>query len=266
MKIQTAGIFARKSVSTSVVSSLAVRFRNAGVEFFEDLRTVGELSKELDLVIALGGDGTVIRALKFWPGVPVLAVNFGHVGFLSQCDGCDLLNAADRVLDGKCEIEERLALDVTYKDQSFRCINEVVVRGGTRMIVVDVSIDGKLVQSPRGDGVIVGTPTGSTAYLLSTGGPLVTPKVDCILIQPLNEHNLSSRTVIVPGDVPIELKTWKDHRLMGKEEIGMSIDGQERLPLRGGESIQIRRSAQPVRLVTLEGDCFFKNLRQRLHW
>ncbi len=266
MQIHSAGLFARKSVPPDVLQAVADRFAKANIRFFDDLRSMESPPAELDWVIALGGDGTVLRALRLWPGVPLLAVNFGHVGFLSQCDSDELLMALDRLLEGRFEIEERLALEVAMRDRQWRCINELVIRGGTRMIEVDVSIDHRLVQSPRGDGVIVGTPTGATAYLLSAGGPLVTPKVDCILVQPLNEHSLSSRTVIVPGDAEIELRVWRDHHQMGRDELGASVDGQPRVWLHSGETLQLCRSKTPVRLITLDGDSFFRNLRKRLRW
>ncbi len=263
LSLSHVAIYTRTQIPEKIIDSMIRLFQRSGIECH--LAQDGDGS--FDLVIALGGDGTVLHALKTWPEAPVLAVNFGHVGFLSQCDEDALNHILVRLLADDYSIEERLALDVTLKHETWRCINEVVIRSPKgRMISVDLAVDGQVVRTPRGDGIIVGTPTGSTAYLMSTGAPLCTPKVDCLILQPLNEHSLSSRTLIVPGSCEITLTPWRDHHQKGSEVFSLGIDGETHHQHRAGDAITIRRSLQPARLVVFESDYFFTNLRKRLNW
>lgn len=252
------GLFTRDTTQDYRLDSMRKLFRRAGIELFTD----STADVDLDLVIALGGDGTVLRALAAHPGVPVLAVNFGHVGFLTQCDREGLDKVLVRLLADDYQIEERLTLEVRCGDRRWRCINEVVVKGAVHMIEVGMRVNGRHIHTPRGDGVIIGTPTGSTAYLLSTGAPIVTPDVDCIIMQPLNEYSFSSRSVIVPGSATISLTVAS-----GREgDIGLAVDGGERILLSVGDVVEMQRSPKPARLVYFEADYFFHNLRKRLSW
>ena len=132
----------------------------------------------------------------------------------------------------------------------------------TKMIEVHIDIDGRRVHSPRGDGLIVGTPTGSTAYLLSTGAPLVVPSVDCIILKPLNEYSISSRSIILPGTSAVHLTVAAGR----EEDIGLVVDGGDRVPVAPGDTLTVARSDIPARLVCFEEDYFFRNLRGRLRW
>ncbi len=265
IQLSHVAIFTRTQIPEKTIDSMVRLFQRSGSEC--KVAKESDLNEKFDLVIALGGDGTVLHALKTWPQVPILAVNFGHIGFLSQCDEDALNHILVRFLADDYSIEERLALDVTLRGETWRCINEVVLRSPKgRMITVDLGVDGKVVRTPRGDGFIVGTPTGSTAYLMSTGAPLCTPKVDCLILQPLNEHSLTSRTMIVPGSSEITLTPWRDHHQKGSEVFSLSIDGEARLQPKAGDNITIKRSQVPAKLVVFESDYFFTNLRKRLNW
>jgi NAD+ kinase len=239
---------------------IAERFGDSEVLLFGEGELVPDV--ELDLVLALGGDGTVLRALVAFPGVPVLAINYGNVGFLTQADKGSLEEALDLLESGSYFVEERVTLQIEHDGGLFRSINELVVKGANRMIVVDVALNDRLVHSPRGDGIIVGTPTGSTAYLLSTGAPLVVPDADCMIIKPLNEYRFSSRTIVVSGDTRLQLTVRKER----ENSIGMCIDGGELIPLEDGAVIDVCRSPIPARLVCFEPDYFFRNLKERLSW
>lgn len=267
IELRRIGLFTRDTSQDYRLDSMRKLFHRAGIELVVQPH---EQESDLDLVIALGGDGTVLRALAAHPGTPVLAVNFGNVGFLTQCDRERLDNVLVRLLADDYQIEERLTLEVrlhnrdgrAHADRRWRCINEVVVKGAVHMIEVGIHINGRPVHTPRGDGVIIGTPTGSTAYLLSTGAPVVTPDVDCIIVQPLNEYSFTSRSVIVPGSATVGLVVEKGH----PDDIGLTIDGGDRVMLSPGDIVEMQRSPKPARLIYFEADYFFRNLRERLRW
>jgi len=254
------GVFSRDIEQDYGVAQLEKLFRRANIDFVAD--TEGSSPGALDMVLAMGGDGTVLRAMKAHPGTPVLAINYGNVGFLTQGDREHMDKVLVRLLSDDFKVEERLTLSVSHRGETYRCINEVVLKASTRMIKVEVLVNGRTIHTPRADGVIVGTPTGSTAYLLSTGAPIVVPDVDCIMLAPLNEYRFSSRTIIVPGCTKLELKLDPDR----EKDVGLSIDGGERLEVEKDEVIAIERSEIPARLVYFEGDYFFRNLRERLGW
>ena len=260
LELKRIGIFARDEDQDYRVAAMTKLFSRAGIELAPNARE--EEPGSLDLVIAMGGDGTVLRALVAHPDTPVLAVNFGTVGFLTQTDREHLDKVLVRLLSDDYFIEERLAIQVEHGDQTFRAINEVVLKGINHMVEVGISVNGRLVHTSRGDGLIVGTPTGSTAYLLSTGAPLVVPDVDCIIVNPLNEYSMSSRTVIMSGSAEIEVSV----RQARVNDLGMVVDGGPRMPVNVGDVIRVTRSAVPARLVCLDTDYFFRNLRERLRW
>ena len=234
-----------------------------GIELVE-----GAGFERVDLVLALGGDGTVLRAVSAYPRAPTLAVNFGRVGFLTQCDREDLEKVVSRVLNQDYFVEERFAMEVIHHgvDSSslgtWRCINEVVFKGIIHMNELTLSIDSHYIHTARGDGLIVGTPTGSTAYLMSTGAPLVTPGVSCIIANPLNEYRFSSRAIILPGEA--ELNVRVEH--CRPQDLMMIIDGDYPLMIQEGDEVTIRRADVPTLLVAFEPQYFFRNLKERLNW
>ena len=236
---------------------IRARLSAVGAELVE-----GPGQEGVDMVIALGGDGTVLRALVSYPQAPTLAVNFGRVGFLTQCDRDGLEAVLGRVVRGEYFVEERLALEVRHGAQRTRCINEVVWKGIAHISEVSLWVDGYHVHTSRGDGLIVGTPTGTTAYLMSTGAPIVTPGVSCLIANPLNEYNLSSRPLIFPGDASLEVRVEECR----PNDLFLVIDGGDRRPLLVGERVEIARAADPTLLVAFEPSYFFRNLRERLRW
>ena len=261
LELRRIGLFTGDTQLDTRLDYMRKLFVRAHIELIT-LRT-DAASEPIDLVIALGGDGTVLRALNAWPGTPVLAVNFGHIGFLTASDREELDKVLVRLLSDDYFIEERLTLSVRHRDRSFRCVNEVVVKGASHMIPVAISINGQLVHAFRGDGIIVGTPTGSTGYLLSTGAPVVTPDVDCIVINPLNEYSFSSRPIVVPGAAQIRLKIEKRSR---ENDIMLVADGADRVGVDPGDVVEVVASDEPARLVFFEKDYFFRNLKGRLRW
>ncbi len=216
-----------------------------------------------DLLLAMGGDGTVLRALSNFPDVPVLGVNFGSLGFLTAGEQRDIERLVDQLFAGQFFMEKRLVLRTTYKENSYLAINELVVKATTKMIAVDVFVDDHFVHTFRGDGVIVGTPTGSTSYLMSTGSSIVMPTVDCFILNGINEHRFSSRSLIIDGASTVRLRINPASR---DPEMFLAHDGRDKIDLEPEDEVQVRRADRPVRLVFFESDYFFRNLKSRLRW
>ncbi len=217
----------------------------------------------LDLIIAMGGDGTVLQALDLQPDCPVLAINYGTVGFLTAGDRNELEQLVERLIRDDYIISERIQLRCEYEGGTTNVINEVVLRSLWRMVDVDVFVNDAKIRTIRGDGVIVGTPTGSTGYLLSTGAPIVMPDVNCFVLDGINEYNFSSRALILPPDTHIRL-----HLVSGspEQEVYMYIDGNKVKSVGPGEEIHLSRSERTARLIFFDENYFFHNLSSRLSW
>ena len=220
-------------------------------------------AEKLDLIVAMGGDGTVLRALDEYPGLPVLAINYGTVGFLTAGDRTELEKILTQVLAGDYVRSERLILRCDYLGKTAHAVNEVLVRSSLRMIQVDVFVNDTKIRTIRGDGVIVGTPTGSTGYLLSTGAPLVMPDVNCFIVDGINEYNFSSRALILSPDSRIRLHMA---RIDEGQEAKLIVDGQSLGELHTGVEIRLSRSERRAQLIFLDRNYFFHNLASRLRW
>ena len=236
-------------------------FRKAGARVH--LLNDGLPEEKLDLVIAMGGDGTVLQALDLLPDCPVLAVNFGTVGFLTAGDRDDLEKILGRLLAGDYLVSERLVLECRYNGQVRQAVNEVIVRATGHMIQVDVFVNEARIRTIRGDGVVVGTPTGSTGYLLSTGAPLVMPDVNCFVLDGVNEYNFSSRALIVSPDSAIRLAVRSLHT---DEKAVVVIDGKQVGQLDETGELAVRRSPKRAQMIFFDKNYFFHNLTSRLSW
>ena len=224
----------------------------------------------LDLLVTLGGDGTLLRGARFLDGraVPILGVNLGRLGFLTECGLDDFERALRRVAAGEFQAEKRLVLDVVFTDRDgverrFRALNDAVLhtRGKARALRLDVEVDGHAVGRYEADGVIVATPTGSTAYSLSAGGPIVVPTSDSIVVTPVAPHTLGMRPLVVDSSVVVRVRAQDD----GSEH-WVTVDGQVEASLGSGRTLEIRASAASVRLVRLGGASFYGRLRAKLGW
>ena len=227
------------------------------------LKKGGDANSRLDLVIAVGGDGTVLSALVSHPEVPLLAINAGTVGFLTAGDLEDLDSILERVIAGRHFISKRSILKCTHPHGTSYIVNEMVVRGATRLITVELSIDQQPIRKIRGDGVIVGTATGSTAYLLAAGSPIVMPEVRCMIVSGLNEYDFRARHLVVTHDSEIRLRVSSQTR---EKDLYLSTDGKNKIPLKVNDEIMVRESKRQARLVFLEPNYFFHNLASRLSW
>lgn len=231
---------------------------------------VARAVEQADAFVVLGGDGTMLHAshLIGTSGKPMLGVNLGKLGFLTGVDVSHLDTALDAMIAGACVVSERAVIDCTVWRGSrqlgaSRALNDVVVAWGqsSRIISFDVTIDGKPMTSYRCDGIIVATPTGSTAHSLSAGGPIVHPETPALLINVISPHTLTARPVLIPEQRVIGITVAES----GKELLG-SVDGQEQYKLTQGDRLDIRTSPVRVRFLHLPAYNYFDVLRQKLNW
>lgn len=229
----------------------------------------GERWSACDMLIVLGGDGTLIRtAQSVAPlGVPVLGVNTGHLGFLTELENTELFDHLEAILAGEFHLEERLMLSVTLERNGAQvmqltALNDAVISKGPRARLVQLGVEvGKtMVARYPADGVIVATPTGSTAYSLSAGGPIVGPTVDVLLVTPICPHTIASaRTIVVSGGEEVTVTV-----LESPGEVGLSADGSEPVTLYPGDRVRVGRAPFSARLVRRRSYRFYDVLRQKL--
>ncbi len=232
--------------------------------------TNGELAEDLDLLVVLGGDGTMLAAARLIGArqIPVLGINFGWLGYLTEFTLEELHLALEGVFDGSLSIDQRMMLDVKLlRDGEYvadnRALNDAVVNKGAfaRMIEMECYIDDKFVNGFRADGMIIATPTGSTAYSLSAGGPIVHPRMSAIILTPICPHMLSNRPVVVPGESVVELVFKRI-----SEGLMLTIDGQIGHNVQIDDRIVIDRSLTTFDLMRPPNRNYFEVLRTKLKW
>jgi NAD+ kinase len=227
------------------------------------------ISRPLNFVVVLGGDGTLLSAARSMAkaGIPVLGVNLGSLGFLTEVPLEELYPTLQGIEDGRCNVETRSMVhcEVLRKDSlvaSYDALNDIVVGKGTisRLNHCDVYIDGAFVSVYKADSLIVSTPTGSTAYSLAAGGPILMPSVDAFVVTPVAAHSLTHRPLVVPDTSKIEIVVNTGH-----DEAYLSIDGQIGMPMYDGDRVVCRKSEHQVKLLRIQGT-FFDVLRAKLKW
>ena len=232
-------------------------------------RSKEAMAREADLVVVLGGDGTLLSIAR-WTGsrVPILGVNMGELGFLTEVTEGEAMPMLSRVLAGDFELDRRMTLEGELVRRGrrltrFRALNDVVLSNGARARIVafGVSVDDLPLASYRADGLIVATPTGSTAYSLSAGGPIVAPTVQILLLCPISPHTLSNRPVVLGPDAVVRMVIAAGH-----EDAVLTIDGQGGLPMRGGDAVVVRRGRSSVSLVRSPDRTYYEVLRSKLGW
>lgn len=226
----------------------------------------------LDLLVTLGGDGTLLRGARLVSGMStrLLGVNLGHLGFLTSIPPEDLRSALDAVLRGDYWLDERGTLEAFVDGEEgsgFTALNDVVVHlsGMARLVRLALYVGEGAAREHIGsysaDGLILATPTGSTAYSLSAGGPIVAPGMECILATPISPHSLTIRPLVVPASSVVSVELLPPHR-----SAILTVDGQQSAEVPTGRSVVVRRGPAPVRLVRFAGQSFFATLREKLHW
>jgi NAD+ kinase len=230
-----------------------------------------ELAAAIDVAVVLGGDGTMLRAASLVAdqGIPILGVNLGRLGFLTAFDPADAQGAILAALDGQLEVEERARLRVTHRPRSGPAeervaLNDTVIHQGglARLIDLEARLDGKLIASYRADGLIVCTPTGSTAYNLAAGGPILAPDQAAMVLTPICAHSLTARPLVVPqsGTVSVAMSGVDESRTAV-----VTVDGQWARSFASGDRIEITATAAPLRVFMSSKD-YFDILREKLHW
>jgi NAD+ kinase len=282
--IKTIGIISRprRSNLATVVPPLLKWLEARNIRAIYDTETAGSLEKsasgrtraqvaeEAQVILVLGGDGTLLSAAKEAAprGIPVLPINMGSLGFLTSFTVDEMYPALEEMLAGRQSISERVMLQVERiadgkSATKQRVLNEAVVNKGAlaRMIEIELFIDAAYVCRYRADGLIVATPTGSTAYSVSAGGPIVHPSVGAFLVTPICPHTLSDRPIVVQDTCVVELKLTA-----AAESVFLTLDGQTGIPMHAQDQVRITRAPERLKLIQPPQKTYFELLRNKLKW
>lgn len=234
-----------------------------------------EHEEHIDLLIVIGGDGTILRAVRELRDfrIPILSVNRGAVGFLAETNIEDAEKLLPPLLQGKGILEERSLLRIEARRKkkvlfSGSVLNEAVISQGSiaRLMDLQTSINGEQLTTFRADGLILATPTGSTAYSLSAGGPIVHPKISATILTPINSYSFSQKPVVIPGDLMVEVELLSKKNKFGDTEVILTLDGQTYVALERGDVVTAQIAPQTVKFVRRNQDTFFGTLRTKLKW
>ena len=288
--IRRVGVIAKRGLTAAVphLERVIEWLVNKGVEpvletdtagLIDGTRRVASASREalplaVDLLVVLGGDGTLLsvadRIGDAGCDTPILGVNFGRLGFLTEVTLPELLPALESALAGTAMVHERAMLRVTALRDNQRLaehvvLNDVVVTRGTisRLIYLAVFVDDLFVTNVKADGLIIATPTGSTAYNLAAGGPIVHPDVEALVVTPIAPHSLGNRPIVVPGHASITVRAAADH---GRGEVYVTFDGQTVVAFDTGDELVVRPAERPLRLLGSPSRGYYDTLREKLRW
>jgi len=248
-------VFADEVLSLMVKSAVPTRLK--------------DLPGSIDMMVVLGGDGTMIHAARLINGrkVPILGVNLGSLGFLTATTVDEVFPLLERIMQGDFNVEERMLLHVehTRGDEvlcSHRVLNDAVIKGdNARLVRLETRINKEYVNTYRADGLIIATPTGSTAYSLSANGPILYPTIHSIIVAPICPFNLTNRPVVIPDWMTVDVTVSPE-----QHGIELILDGQVDMPLESGDVIKVKRAAESAYLVKYQGKSYFDILRERLMW
>ncbi|MFS4484262.1 NAD kinase [Hyunsoonleella sp. 2307UL5-6] len=239
-------------------------------KFYSTFETFETLDESFDLLVSIGGDGTILRAITFVMelDIPIVGINTGRLGFLATIQVEDIEKAVQNIIDGKYKISERSLLSVETAPENSDilelnfALNEIAVsrKNTTSMITVETLLDGQYLTSYWSDGLIVSTPTGSTGYSLSCGGPVITPGANSFVLTPIAPHNLSARPLIIPDSTEIQL------RVSGREEQHLVSLDSRIATLDNGTIITIRKADFKIKMIDLLDESFLKTLRKKMLW
>jgi NAD+ kinase len=281
--IRKVGIILKKQDARvrDVVAEVIPWLRSRGVEVWLDPATADqcppdtdfaqpeELIRRVEAVIVLGGDGTLLHAARLIGanGVPILGVNLGSLGFLTEVKLDEMYEALESLLSGQYRFEERVLLNIeVIRDESvvakYLALNDAVINKGAlaRIIELEICVNTQPVLFTRSDGLIVSTPTGSTAYSLAAGGPILYPTLDAFIIAPICPHTLTNRPLVIPDRDEVLI------RLHRGADVMLTVDGQVGMPLRPKDNLTLRRAQSTMKLVLPFGSNFFTLLREKLRW
>ena len=271
------------SADRRVVSDLAQWLRDKGCKIHLDKETATQIGEDSnlspeevpslsDLVIVLGGDGTLLNVagVAHQHEVPILGVNLGNLGFLTETTQEDLYPTLQAVLNEECEIEHRMLLNISLwrndsKEYDLNILNDVVINKGVQTQIVNLSVlaDDRPMISYRADGLIIATPTGSTAYSLSAGGPIIHPTMQAFVLSPICPFALTNRPIVVPDTSKIKVQLNKRRE---EEDVRITLDGKLGYFMETGDILEVKKAKETVKLVQAPGKNYYQTLRKRLHW
>ena len=231
-----------------------------------------DMPEDIECVLVLGGDGTLLQAARelLQRHIPLLGINLGTLGFLTSAEKSELPKCLDSVLDDSCSIDERMMLEgVAYhgseKIQMNIALNDVIIAraGFSRLVELKIYVNGELLSIYNADGIIVSTPTGSTGYSLSAGGPIIFPQTDVIVITPICPHSLQARSLVVSGEDRIMIEIGR-RRKTQKEEAMVTFDGRSAQELETGDRLEIYKAQETTQLIRLKGRSFYQVLQNKI--
>jgi len=273
-------ILEERGIKFSVQSEIAAQMKDTcRYDVGKNALEPSEIPGCSDIVVSLGGDGTILRTAKLVgeAGKPILGINLGKLGFLAELNFDELRNSIDELFKGKFNIEERAALVASFekngKAATLFALNDIVVdkAGSSRMIDLETYVDSEYLITYRADGIVISTPTGSTGYSLSTGGPIISPESRVIAISPISPHTLTARPVIVPDDSEIRVVVRSDSQSqtnasLAQKQVMVNADGQTSCLLTQPAEIKVSLSSHKIKLLRKSKNGFFNLLRTKLMW
>lgn len=285
--IKTVGIITKRTISDhqKVLKQLVeflkkhkkeIIFDENSCQFFKGEKGYckEELLNKVEFAVVLGGDGTILKTARriSRKKVPILGVNFGTLGFLTECTPAKIYECLEKIFKGQYVIDKRSLLRATVyrknnKISTSLALNDAVINQGAfaRLIRMDIEINNRKVTSVQADGLIIATPSGSTAHSLSAGGPIIHPKIEGIVITPICPSSLSMRSIVLPDSRQITITIETERKDQQEAFIGLTLDGQDMIVLKYGDKIKIRRSKRSFYLVRT-GNRYYKMLRNKLGW
>lgn len=238
------------------------------LDFIEDSGKKREtLLDGVQAVIVLGGDGTMLRAVRMVGAydIPLIGINLGTLGFLTEVEESNVFQALDRLLDDNYIIENRIMIEGTIGEKTYHSLNDIVITraGFSRVIGLNVYVNGQLLDTYEADGIIVATPTGSTGYNLSAGGPIISPKSKVIVVTPISPHSLTSKSIVFDCLDEIKIEIIKKRKTQDTEAI-VSFDGENSIGLGTGDIVTARTSTRTLRLIKMYDVNFYSVLRDKI--
>ncbi|HOF78508.1 MAG TPA: NAD(+)/NADH kinase [Smithellaceae bacterium] len=247
-----------------LAEEIAGKMRASGVHAWS------ELARKVQLLVVLGGDGTMLRTARHIAhyNVPIVGINMGSFGYLTEVNLNEMHAALDLILQGKFAVEKRMMLSVSIKSGSSviragEALNDVVINRGnlSRITELETEVNGEYLTTYKADGLIISTPTGSTAYSLSAGGPIVFPEEELIIINPICPHTLTNRPIIFPQKAELVITLWSQEK-----GATVTLDGQETYQIKSGDSVMIKKSRHAVKVVLSPHRSYWEILRSKLSW
>ena len=265
LSLKNISIVYNEDVSLSCDLALKIKSAFINKKLPADVTTSLNYDKTADFVITVGGDGTFLKAARYFAplDVPLLGVNIGRLGFLAQANPDEIDTLVEKIVNGKYKIQSRMMLSAL--DDKVSALNDIVVKGDSfsRTAKLFLSINNKVVCEYLADGIIVATPTGSTAYTLSAGGPVIVPEIDAMVIVPICPHTLTARPLVIPAYESVKIYSCESCNKMR-----LSADGQNTIDIEQNDYIEITKSSVSAKLVILEKEDneFYSILRKKLQW